>query len=231
MSEAMVKKRILRKCGGNLEHAIRSRFIEPFSTEDYINAMEDITTRNKIGRNWYQPPMENNTSWKTISRQNKEQERAPLKFHKFGSTSHLANTCPTKKRINEIEIEKTEYKVETNDVTVHESDSEPSEEEELPYKLGLENIKVSFEVIELHTHLPKYSDECMDLIHVQNAKIQKTKPARGKGYTSGSSCITNIVINNREAKIQLNPGAFCTWVGRKYLDKMYTNWKEKLISI
>ncbi|MBW0564557.1 hypothetical protein O181_104272 [Austropuccinia psidii MF-1] len=102
MSEAMVKKRILKKCGGNLEHAIRSRFIESFSTEDYINAMEDITTRNKIGRNWYKPPMENNTSWKSISRQNKEQERAPLKCHKFGCKSHLANTCPTKKRINEI---------------------------------------------------------------------------------------------------------------------------------
>ncbi|MBW0516798.1 hypothetical protein O181_056513 [Austropuccinia psidii MF-1] len=29
MSEAMVHKRILRKCGGDLEHAIRNRFIEP----------------------------------------------------------------------------------------------------------------------------------------------------------------------------------------------------------
>ncbi|MBW0576491.1 hypothetical protein O181_116206 [Austropuccinia psidii MF-1] len=48
MSEKMVHKRILRKCGGDLEHSIRSRFIEPFSTEDYINAMEDITTRTKL---------------------------------------------------------------------------------------------------------------------------------------------------------------------------------------
>ncbi|MBW0460915.1 hypothetical protein O181_000630 [Austropuccinia psidii MF-1] len=51
MSETMIHKRILRKCGGDLEHAIGSRCIEPFSTEDYINAMEDITTRTKIGRN------------------------------------------------------------------------------------------------------------------------------------------------------------------------------------
>ncbi|MBW0566265.1 hypothetical protein O181_105980 [Austropuccinia psidii MF-1] len=49
LSETMVHKRILRKCGGDLENAIRSRFIEPRSTEDYINAMEDITTRTKIG--------------------------------------------------------------------------------------------------------------------------------------------------------------------------------------
>ncbi|MBW0556851.1 hypothetical protein O181_096566 [Austropuccinia psidii MF-1] len=50
----------------------------------------------------------------------------------------------------------------------------------------------------------------MDLIHVRDAKMQKPKPERGKGCTSGSSCITNIVINNTEAKIHLDSGAFCT---------------------
>ncbi|MBW0546126.1 hypothetical protein O181_085841 [Austropuccinia psidii MF-1] len=50
VSETMVHKRILRKCGGDLEHAIR-RCIEPCSKEYYINAMEDITTRKKIGKN------------------------------------------------------------------------------------------------------------------------------------------------------------------------------------
>ncbi|MBW0502120.1 hypothetical protein O181_041835 [Austropuccinia psidii MF-1] len=108
MSEAMVHRRILRKCGGHLEHTIRSRFIEPFSTEDYINFKENITNRTKIGRNWYKPPIDNNTSGKPVSRPNKSQDRAPLKFHKFGSKSNLANTCPNKKRINEIETEKTE---------------------------------------------------------------------------------------------------------------------------
>ncbi|MBW0556298.1 hypothetical protein O181_096013 [Austropuccinia psidii MF-1] len=50
-SETMVHKRILRKCGGDLEHAIRRRCIEHCFTEDYINDMEDITTRKKIGIN------------------------------------------------------------------------------------------------------------------------------------------------------------------------------------
>ncbi|MBW0586792.1 hypothetical protein O181_126507, partial [Austropuccinia psidii MF-1] len=110
-------------------------------------------------------------------------------------------------RINEIEIEKDDAK-ETNDVHVHESDSEPSEEEELPDELSIENINFSFEVTEVHTHLPQYSDECMDLIHIKDAKMQNTKPAIGNGYTAGSSCITNIVINNTEAKIHLDSGAF-----------------------
>ncbi|MBW0557484.1 hypothetical protein O181_097199 [Austropuccinia psidii MF-1] len=68
----------------------------------------------------------------------------------------------------------------------------------------------------------------MDLIHVQDAKMLKTKPARGKVYTVGASCNTNIVINNREAKLHLDSGAFCTCAGKDYLDRIYTNWKESL---
>ncbi|MBW0501026.1 hypothetical protein O181_040741 [Austropuccinia psidii MF-1] len=94
MSEAMIHKRILRKCGGGLEHIIRSRCIEPCSTEEYINAMEDITTRTKIGRNWYKPPIDNKTSGKQIPKSNNPHDKAPLKCHKCGRTSHLENTCP-----------------------------------------------------------------------------------------------------------------------------------------
>ncbi|MBW0502563.1 hypothetical protein O181_042278 [Austropuccinia psidii MF-1] len=69
----------------------------------------------------------------------------------------------------------------------------------------------------------------MDLIHVQDAKMQKAKPARGKGYTAGLSCITNMVIKNREEKIHLDSGAFFTCVGKDYLGKISTNWQEKLM--
>ncbi|MBW0554448.1 hypothetical protein O181_094163 [Austropuccinia psidii MF-1] len=173
MSETMVHKRILRKCGGDLEHAIRSRCIEPCSTEDYINAMEDITTRTKIGRNWSKSPIDNQTNGKPMSKPNKPQDRLPLKCHKCRSTSHLANTCPKKARVNDINVEKVEDTNETTDVSLHESDSEPSEEGEVPEDLSIENINVSFEVTEVNTHLPQYSDECMDLIHVQDAKMKK----------------------------------------------------------
>ena len=44
--------RILKKCGGDLEHAIKSRSTPDASTEDIINILEDITTRTKIGRSF-----------------------------------------------------------------------------------------------------------------------------------------------------------------------------------
>ncbi|MBW0586103.1 hypothetical protein O181_125818 [Austropuccinia psidii MF-1] len=174
--------------------------------------MEDITTRTKIGRNWSKSPIENKTNLKPISKPNKPQDRLPLKCHKCGSTSHLANTCPKKTRINEINVEKVEDTKEPTDVSLHESYSEPSEEEEVPEELSIERINVSFQVTEVHTHLPQYSDECMDLIHVQDAKMQKTKPAK-------------------EAKIHLDSGAFCTCVGKDHLEKIFTNWQEKLMPI
>ncbi|MBW0482978.1 hypothetical protein O181_022693 [Austropuccinia psidii MF-1] len=108
ISETMVNKRIVKNWDGDLEHSIAIRCIEPCSTEYYINSMEDITTRTKIGRKWYKHPMVNKTNGKKILRPNKPHDRAPFKFHKCGIKPHLANTCPKKIRINEIEIEKTE---------------------------------------------------------------------------------------------------------------------------
>ncbi|MBW0568797.1 hypothetical protein O181_108512 [Austropuccinia psidii MF-1] len=81
MSETMVHKRVLIKCGSDLEHAIGSRCLEPCSTNNYINAMEDITTSKEIGRNWYKPPMDSKTSGKPIPKPNKPHDKAPLKCH------------------------------------------------------------------------------------------------------------------------------------------------------
>ncbi|MBW0547121.1 hypothetical protein O181_086836 [Austropuccinia psidii MF-1] len=102
MSGTMIHKRILIRCGSDLEHAIRSRCIEPCSTEYYINAMEDITTRKEIGENSYKPPMNNKTSGKPIPKPKRSHDKALLKCHKCGNTCHLANTCPKKTRINNI---------------------------------------------------------------------------------------------------------------------------------
>ncbi|MBW0574382.1 hypothetical protein O181_114097 [Austropuccinia psidii MF-1] len=57
MSDSMNNTQILRKCGGELEHAINFRCLEPCSTEDYITSMEDIITRTRIGKTCTRVPV------------------------------------------------------------------------------------------------------------------------------------------------------------------------------
>ncbi|MBW0460614.1 hypothetical protein O181_000329 [Austropuccinia psidii MF-1] len=151
MSDSMINMKILRKCGGELEHAIKCGCVEPCLTDDYINAMEDIITRKRIGKTWTRIPMESKMVSKD-SREDKRPERPVLKCHKCGSTSHLANTCTKKTKINEVqvieEVQCTEEKGE--------SDLDSSVSEDTPVKdYPIENIKVFFEVTEVHTHLPQ----------------------------------------------------------------------------
>ncbi|MBW0536390.1 hypothetical protein O181_076105 [Austropuccinia psidii MF-1] len=199
-----------------LSVAVQNIISIPWKTSQLGKQLEGIGIKNQ---------------WETNSKPNKPHDKPPLKCHTCESTSHLESTCPKKTKINEIEIDKIENTKEKNNVSLHESDSEPSEEEGIPDEPSIENINVSFEVTEVHTHLKQYSDECMDLIHVKDAKIQKNKPARGKGYTAGASFITNIVIDNSEAKLHLDSDAFCTCVGKDYLERIYTNLKERSMPI
>ncbi|MBW0588123.1 hypothetical protein O181_127838 [Austropuccinia psidii MF-1] len=103
MSDIMINMKIFRKCGGELEHAIKSRCVEPCSTEDYINAMEDIITRTRIGKTWAKMPIDSKMVPK-ISREDKRPERPFLKCHKCGSTFYLANICTKKTKINEVQV-------------------------------------------------------------------------------------------------------------------------------
>ncbi|MBW0481052.1 hypothetical protein O181_020767 [Austropuccinia psidii MF-1] len=65
--------------------------------------MEDIITRTRIGRAWTRTPIESKMV-PNISKDEKRPEIPVLKCHKCGSTSHLANTCTKKTKINELQI-------------------------------------------------------------------------------------------------------------------------------
>ncbi|MBW0501745.1 hypothetical protein O181_041460 [Austropuccinia psidii MF-1] len=100
MYDSMINIKILTKCGGELEHSIECRCVEPCSTEDYINAMRDIITRKRIVKTCTRIPMESKMVFKA-STEDKRPERPVLKWQKCGRTSHLANTCTKKTKINE----------------------------------------------------------------------------------------------------------------------------------
>ncbi|MBW0535190.1 hypothetical protein O181_074905 [Austropuccinia psidii MF-1] len=125
----MVHMKILKKCGGELKHALKSRCIVPCSTEEYINALEDIVTRTKIGRTWKK--LDIKSPKKTFIKNNKPREtfkpntsnsNDQRKFHKCGGIGHLSNNCLKKAKINEI--------VETEDHNDKEEESESEKETE-----------------------------------------------------------------------------------------------------
>ncbi|MBW0502040.1 hypothetical protein O181_041755 [Austropuccinia psidii MF-1] len=103
MSDSTINMKILRKCGGELEHSSTCRCVEPCSTEDYINSIEDIITRTRIGKTRTRVPMESKMVSKPF-REDKRPERPVLKCHKCGRTSNLANTCTKKTKIKEIQV-------------------------------------------------------------------------------------------------------------------------------
>ncbi|MBW0520638.1 hypothetical protein O181_060353 [Austropuccinia psidii MF-1] len=126
----MVHMKILKKCGGELEHALRSRCIEPCSTEEYINALEDIVTRTKIGRTWKKlyikgpnKPFIKKDKPREAFKPNTSNNNEQRKCHKCGGIGHLAKNCLKKAKVNEI--------VETEDHNdkEEESDSEKDTEE------------------------------------------------------------------------------------------------------
>ncbi|MBW0503607.1 hypothetical protein O181_043322 [Austropuccinia psidii MF-1] len=109
MSQKMVHMKILKKCGGELEHSLRRSCIDPCSTEEYINALEDIVTRTKIGRAWKK--LEIKSPNKPFIKKDKPREpfnpntpnsNEQRKSHKCGGVGHLANNCLKNAKINKI---------------------------------------------------------------------------------------------------------------------------------
>ncbi|MBW0462711.1 hypothetical protein O181_002426 [Austropuccinia psidii MF-1] len=103
----MVHMKILKKCGGEVENALRSRCIEPCSTEEYINALVDIVTRTKIDRTWKNldsksPNKQFIKKGKPIEpfKPNTPSTNAQIKCHKCGGIGHLTNNFLKKAKIN-----------------------------------------------------------------------------------------------------------------------------------
>ncbi|MBW0533380.1 hypothetical protein O181_073095 [Austropuccinia psidii MF-1] len=85
--------------------------------------------------------------------------------------------------------------------------------------------------MESYSHFPQLSNGHIDLLRIQDAQIIKTKPDRGKGCTAGTSCITEVVIDNKPTKTILDPGAFYSCVGKSFLRTCVPNFEDQLLPI
>ncbi|MBW0573577.1 hypothetical protein O181_113292 [Austropuccinia psidii MF-1] len=205
MSQKMVHMKILKKCGGELEHSLTSGCIEPSSTEEYINALEDI------------PNTPNNNEQR--------------KCRKCGGIGHLANNCLKKAKINEIvETEDHKDKEDKSDSEKDTEESKTSESDEINIiNAQINNIDVIYEVLDVNSNLPQVGTSDTSLTNIQDAKLYRTKPEKGIGYTAGKSSISIVMVGNQEEKVNLDTGAYCTCVGESYLETIVPDWEQKLI--
>ncbi|MBW0512482.1 hypothetical protein O181_052197 [Austropuccinia psidii MF-1] len=130
MSELMIHRKTLRKCGGDLEHAVKSMTTEQSSAEDIINMLEEVTTRKRIGSSRVNLKTRFNTPWKDSVDKNPKETSNNIRYksadvmrkcHIFQRNTHLAHTCPKKEKINENDIENEPY-VEKDEVIEDNSD-------------------------------------------------------------------------------------------------------------
>ncbi|MBW0545218.1 hypothetical protein O181_084933 [Austropuccinia psidii MF-1] len=85
--------------------------------------------------------------------------------------------------------------------------------------------------MESYSNLPQLSNGQLDLSKVLYSQLMRSKPNRVKGYKAGSSCITEVVIDNKPTKLLLPPGAFCSCVGKSFLTTCVPNFEDQLLPI
>ncbi|MBW0530531.1 hypothetical protein O181_070246 [Austropuccinia psidii MF-1] len=165
ISEFMMHRKILRQIGGDSEHVVKSRTTEKSSAEDIINILEEVTTRNRIGSSRVNLKTSFNTPWKDSVQKNAKENSHNIKYksadiirkcHICQSTTHVANTCPKRGKINEIDIEK-EPDVEKYDNIIEENSDDKSSIFSESSK-DIENINDTFDIMESYSHLPQLSN-------------------------------------------------------------------------
>ncbi|MBW0529182.1 hypothetical protein O181_068897 [Austropuccinia psidii MF-1] len=212
----------------------------PCSTEEYINALEDIVTRTKIGRTWKKldikspnKPFIKKVKSKEAFKTNASNNNEKRKCHKCGGIGHLANNYLNKAKINEIEETSNHNdKEEESDSEKETEGSETSESDEINIiNAKIDNIDIIYEVLDVNSTLPQVGTSDTNLTNVQDAKLYRTKHEKRNGYIAGKSSISIVVVNNQEEKVNLDTGAYCTCVGKSYLKTNVPDWQENLIPI
>ncbi|MBW0514322.1 hypothetical protein O181_054037 [Austropuccinia psidii MF-1] len=92
MSESMIHRKILIQCGGDLEHAVKSRTTEKSSAADIIDILEEVTTRTKIGSSSVNLKTKLNTPWKDSVDKNPKQNSDNMK-HKSSDIIRKCHIC------------------------------------------------------------------------------------------------------------------------------------------
>ncbi|MBW0514062.1 hypothetical protein O181_053777 [Austropuccinia psidii MF-1] len=213
--------------------------------EDYSIWDELITARlhslfDKLAKRWYYGIRQTNgkNTWschlsKEAFKPNTSNNNEQSKCHECGGIGQLANNCLKKAKINEIvEAENHNDKEEESDSERETEESETSKSDEINIiNVQIYDIDIVYKVLDVISNLPQVKTSDTNLTNVQDAKLYRNKPARGMGYTAGKSSISIVMVDNQEAKVNLDTGAYCTCIGKGYLRTIVQDWQEKPIPI
>ncbi|MBW0505910.1 hypothetical protein O181_045625 [Austropuccinia psidii MF-1] len=95
----------------------------------------------------------------------------------------------------------------------------------------INNIDIIYGVIDVNSNLPQVGTSDTNLTNIQDAKMYRTKPAKGMVYKAGKSSISIVMVDNKEGKVNLDTGAYCTCLGKRYLKAIVSDLQEKLMPI
>ncbi|MBW0552713.1 hypothetical protein O181_092428 [Austropuccinia psidii MF-1] len=123
-------------------------------------------------------------------------------------------------------------KEEESDFKKDTEQSETSESYEINIiNSQINNIDLIYEVLDVNSKLPQVGTSDTSLTNIQDAKLYRTKPEKGMGYTAEKSSRSIVMVENQEEKVNFDTGAYCTCVGKSYLKTIVPDWEEKLIPI
>ncbi|MBW0564226.1 hypothetical protein O181_103941 [Austropuccinia psidii MF-1] len=123
-------------------------------------------------------------------------------------------------------------KEEESDSEKDTEESKTSESDEINIiNAPINHIDLIYEALDVSSNLPQVGISDTNLTNIQDAKLYRTKPAKGMGYTAGKSSISIFMVENQEAKGNLDTGAHFTCFGKGYLKLIVTDWERKLIPI
>ncbi|MBW0480784.1 hypothetical protein O181_020499 [Austropuccinia psidii MF-1] len=214
----MIHMKILNKCGEELEHSLRGRCIEPCSPKEYINALEDIVTKTKIGRTWKKLDI-------------KSPNKLFIKKYKPKEAFKPNTSNSNEQRRSQKCGEDNNDKEEESDSEKDTEESEISDSDEINIiHAQINSIDLIYEVMDVNSNLPQVGTSDTNLTNI-HAKLYRTKPAKGMGYTAGKSSTSIFMVGNQEEKLNLDTGAYCTCVGKSYWKTNVPEWEEKLIPI
>ncbi|KNE89415.1 hypothetical protein PSTG_17131 [Puccinia striiformis f. sp. tritici PST-78] len=184
----------------------------------------------------------------------------PTKCFFCFQTGHLSKDCPKKKnRVNNVEAQDGEDDPDPNEnaddydfdqplnsdennednqqnpalvLAMHQHDMDHpmmslgnhAIECELPQDLSIAEIQAA-------CHQPQiWSTDCQTS-HIEDARLMKCKPEKGKAHLLGSQNLTNVLIDGNQYTCLLDSGASCSIISQQLLQSIKPLWKDNLMPI